>query len=79
MTAEYEYRSCVRGFHVHQSIWTPFVGEILQCARETQNRRDSYAVKVVNTSQETVGHLPTRLVSVHVPAVVRLPVKFRLL
>ena len=58
MTEEYAYKACVRGYHVYRSIWTPFVGELLDCARDTGNRHDPYAVKVVNTSRETVGHLP---------------------
>ena len=63
MTDEYAYKACVRGYHVYRSIWTPFVGELLDCARDTGNRHDPYAVKVVNTSRETVGHLPKKISS----------------
>ena len=58
----FESQSCVRGFHVYKSIWTPFIGETLSCSRETTNLHDPFAVKVLKTD-EIVGHLPKRISS----------------
>ena len=49
--------SCVHGFHVYQDVWTPFIGEVLNCRREEDNRHDRYAVAVYK-SAEVVGHVP---------------------
>ena len=40
-------KSCVRGHHVYQHVWTPTIGEELQCAREESNDKDPYAVAVM--------------------------------
>ena len=58
----FESQSCVRGFHVYTSIWTPFIGETLSCSRETTNLHDPFAVKVLKTDK-IVGHLPKRFSS----------------
>ena len=58
-----EFQSCIRGFHVYKSIWTPFIGETLLCSRETSNLHDPFAVKVLKTD-EIVGHFPKRISSV---------------
>ena len=57
-----EFQSCIRGFHVYKSIWTPFIGETLSCSRETSNLHDPFAVKVLKTD-EIVGHLPKKISS----------------
>ena len=51
--------SCVRGYHVYGERWIPVVGEVLWCAREPKNRKDSYAVAVCKDSA-TVRHLPRK-------------------
>uniref|UniRef100_A0A1X7TR33 Uncharacterized protein n=1 Tax=Amphimedon queenslandica TaxID=400682 RepID=A0A1X7TR33_AMPQE len=58
----YEFPSCIRGYHVYQERWTPFIGETLSCARETNNRHDQFAVKVMK-SGTIVGHLPRKISS----------------
>lgn len=65
VTAVYdEYESCIRGYHFYQSIWAPVIGEITdECARETDNRHDPYAVKVMKAAV-AVGHLPRKISSV---------------
>ena len=60
MDEELEISSCVRGYHVYQDIWTPAVGEELDCIREPTNSSDRYAVAVVKDGL-TVGHLPKRI------------------
>ena len=52
--------SCVCGFHVYQDVWTPVMGEILVCRRETANIEDRYAVAVYK-SEEMVGHVPRKI------------------
>ena len=46
MACVYEVDSCVRGYHVYQDIWTPLVGEEVDCKREEENIRDRYKVGV---------------------------------
>lgn len=58
----FEFQYCVRGFHVYESIWTPFIGETLSYSRETCNLHDLFAVKVLKTD-EIVGHLPKKISS----------------
>ena len=58
----FESQSCVRGFHVYKSIWTPFIGETLSSSREMTNLHDPFAVKVLKTD-EIVSHLPKRISS----------------
>ena len=45
------------------SVDLDYICEVLDCAWETENRHDSYVVKVVNTSSKTVGHLPKKISS----------------
>ena len=47
----------MRRHHVYKSVWTPFVGEILNTKREPGNSYDRHAVAVVRDSC-VVGHLP---------------------
>ena len=57
---EFVIDSMVRGYHVYQDVWTPAVGERLQCVREEDNAEDRYAVAVTRDGV-TVGHLPRRI------------------
>ena len=52
--------SSVRGFHVYADVWTPSVGEILICERESGNPSDLYAVAIKKGS-EVVGHVPRKM------------------
>ena len=60
--ANWEFQSCIRGYHVYRSIWTPTLGDIHPCVRETTNRHDPFAVKVLETGT-IVGHLPKKISS----------------
>ena len=64
---EFKTASSVRGFHVYQEIWSPFLGEVLTCRKE-ENLRDLYAVAVIctmgETLGETVGHIPKTISTV---------------
>ena len=49
--------SCIRGFHIYEEVWTPFIGERLGCAGERSNREDLFAI-AMKRGTETVGHVP---------------------
>ena len=42
-----EQDSCIRGYHICQSIWTAEVDEHFVCERELLNSSDRYAVAVL--------------------------------
>ena len=52
---EFEINSYVRGYHVYSSIWEISIGEQFECARETLNDSDRYAVAVIKDSV-IIGH-----------------------
>ena len=52
--------SSVRGFHAYADVWTPSVGEILICERESGNPSDLYAVAIKKVSK-VVGHVPRKM------------------
>lgn len=58
--ASFTCDSMVRGYHVYQDTWQAVLGEILQCRRETNNRRDPFAVAVMKNGT-VVGHLPRKI------------------
>ena len=60
MAAVTEMRSCVRGYHVYKSIWTPVIGKELQCMRDVGNVIDRYAVGVYKNNI-LVGHVPQKI------------------
>lgn len=52
----------IRGYHVYQRIWTPFVGEKATTAREPGNEHDHYTVAMLEDETLcTVGHLPREI------------------
>ena len=54
---EFVAESVVRGHHVYKDIWTPRMGETLQCLREEGNSKDRFAVAVYK-DLSIVGHVP---------------------
>ena len=44
---ELSFPSCVRGHHIYKRTWTPTIGDVLTCERETGNTEDRYAVAVL--------------------------------
>ena len=46
----------VRGYHIYKDIWDATIGEELQCARESDNSNDRYAV-AVRKNDAVVGHV----------------------
>ncbi len=53
--------SCIRGYHVYQEVWTPYVGEIITSKRQPLNVKDRYAVSTPKMDGEVVGHLPRKV------------------
>ena len=49
--------SVVRGHHVYKTIWSPILGEELQCCRETGNIHDLHAVAMIKPGSGIVGHV----------------------
>ena len=47
----------IRGFHIYRNIWKPNIGDIVCCKIEPENRRDKFAVAVIN-NDVVVGHIP---------------------
>lgn len=45
---------------MYKDIWDTTVGEELECARESSNPADRYAI-ATKTDGETVGHIPRKL------------------
>ena len=52
--------SMIHGYHIYQDVWTPVVGEHLQCVRVEDNAEDRYAIAVTKDGV-TVGHLSQRI------------------
>ena len=63
-----EIQSCIRGYHIYKTVWTPYIGETLPCFQENTNGHDPFAVKISRQlsgeDQTTVGHLPRKISSV---------------
>ena len=59
-TARVEVETVIRGHHVYKEIWTPTLGEVLTCRRETDNFHDRFAV-VVMKGTDLVGHVPRKI------------------
>ena len=63
MTNEYELylEASTRGYHAYFKDATLYIGEILICEMEPNNRHSKYAVVVKNEDDRIVGHVPIEL------------------
>ena len=43
----YQYKSFARGYHAYMNIWSPLVGEILQCRHKASNEVDENAIAII--------------------------------
>ena len=50
----------MRGHHIYTITWTPTIGEVLTCERETSNTADRYAVAVLRRGT-VVGHVSRKI------------------
>ena len=61
----YQYKSFTRGYHAYMNIWSPLVGEILQCRHEQSNEVDENAIAIIRTDslrkESIVGHVPQNI------------------
>lgn len=61
------FKMGIRGFHVYQEKWKPFIGQELSFVQEADNVYDCFAVAVKTkckgslAPQEIVGHVPLEL------------------
>ena len=55
------FSAAVRGFHFYRRAWVPTESEKLKCAHDKNNPFDDFAIKTMNNSDQTVGHLPIEL------------------
>ena len=59
---EFAVSSCIRGYHVYDTMWTAILGEELLCEREPGNVMDRYAVAAKKPALGViVGHLPKKI------------------
>ena len=56
-----EINSWITGNHAYKHIWTPVLGEVLNCSRDIGNAFDENAIKVVNDEGTTIRHVPREL------------------
>ena len=63
---DYDFCSGLRGYHVYQKIWKPFIGQVITFAREEKNPYDRFAIsgsaKIPGKiGRVVVGHIPREL------------------
>ena len=56
-TEQYTFKSYVRGFHVYQEIWTPVIGESLECRHKPRNVEDKNAIAVTRHTGPEIQHV----------------------
>ena len=62
--SEKSFDSFVREFHVYKGIWSPLIGEELNCKKEVENKYDKFAVAIYRNTlvdESVVGHVPLNL------------------
>ena len=55
--SEFEYESCICGYHIYKDMWSSTVGEHLIFEREMLYLTDRYSVAVLK-DDVIIGHLP---------------------
>ena len=58
-----EFDSAIRGHHIYKEIWSPVVGEELQCKMEHGNIHDIYAVAVTREDMYSCWALAKKHIS----------------
>ena len=58
---KFMFSAAVRGFHFYRRAWVPTENEKLKCAHDKNNPFDDFAIKTMDNSGQTVGHLPMEL------------------
>ena len=62
----YDFCSGLRGYHVHQKIQKPFIGQVIAFAREETNPYDRFAISISaktpgKIGRVVVGHIPRQV------------------
>ena len=57
MASSFQFQSFIRGFHVYQDYWTPYLNEELSCVCEEDNVHDKFEVAVTKQGH-VIGHVP---------------------
>ena len=60
MVTRATFNSLATGHHVFKETWSPVLGEVVFCERESNNQHDRYAVALLRNG-EVVGHIPRNL------------------
>ena len=60
-SAEFSMESVIRGHHVYKYIWSSVVGEELECRIKAGNVHNLYAVSVIRSGTDIVGHIPRNI------------------
>ena len=55
------FSAVFHGFHFYRRAWVPTKSEKLVCAHDANNPFDDFAIRTMNNSGQTVGHLPMEL------------------
>ena len=58
---KFMFSAAVRGFHFYRRAWVPTENEKLKCTHDKNNPFDDFAIKTMDNSGQTVGHLPMEL------------------
>ena len=60
---DYDFCSGLRGYHVYQKIWKPFIGQVITFAREKKRPYDRFAISGSAKIPGKIGHI----VAGHIP------------
>ena len=48
----HSWESVIRGHHIYKAIWTPEIGEILDCQQERGNPEDLYSISIIKDDKD---------------------------
>ena len=54
---DYDFCSSLRGYHVYQQIWKPFIGQVIKLAREEKNPYDRFAISGLAKTPGKIGRV----------------------
>ena len=55
----FEYESCIRGYHVYQTIWSSGIGEVLSCRQEPRKAENPFATGVYKGNRPLFPRCPS--------------------
>ena len=54
---DYDFCSGLRGYHVYQQIWKPFIGQVIKLAREEKNPYNRFAISGLAKTPGKIGRV----------------------